>query len=221
MAQVVAFEINVNGGNAEKSILAIKTELKNANKEIQTAAEQFGLYSQQVIDAEKKVGVLKNQLSQATEQSRKLSAVDKLTGFNSALNTIAGGISTVIGAQTLLGASSEDVEKQLAKVQGALALSQGIQSLAEAGKGFNDLKKVAVNALNSIKSAIGSTGIGLLVIALGVIVAYWDDIKSAVSGVSEEQKKLLETQKKSAAAAEKSLDSISKSENILKLNGLV
>ena len=87
------------------------------------------------------------------------------------------------------------------------------------GKAFDELKIVAVNAFRTIKAAIGSSGIGLLLIALGAIVAYWDDIKAAVSGVSEEQKKLLETQKKSAAAAEKSLDSISKSENILKLNG--
>ena len=173
--QVVGFELNVNAGNAEKSILAIKTELKNANKEIQTAAEEFGVYSQQVKDAEQKVAVLKNQLSQATEQSRRLSATDKLVAFNSALNTVAGGISSVIGAQALLGTSSEDVEKQLAKVQGALALSQGIQSITEAASGFKKLGIAAVTTFNAIRTAIGSTGIGLLAVAIGAIVMAMKD----------------------------------------------
>jgi hypothetical protein len=65
-----------------------------------------------------------------------------------------------------------------------------LQGLEDAGRSFTQLKAVAINAFNGIKAAIGSTGIGLLVIALGAIYTYWDDIKEAVSGVSEEQKQL-------------------------------
>jgi hypothetical protein len=76
-----------------------------------------------------------------------------------------------------------------------MALASGIQAIGESADAFRNMKAVAVNAFNAIKGAIGATGIGLLVIALGTIVAYWDDIKGAVSGVSEEQKKLNKSNK--------------------------
>jgi hypothetical protein len=107
----------------------------------------------------------------------------------------------------------------MVKVQSAMALSQGLNSLGELGDAFKNLKSVAVTAFNGIKAAIGSTGIGLLVIALGAIYAYWDDIKEAVSGVSEEQKKLNKTTKENLKAQEEKLDAIDGQSNQLKLQG--
>jgi hypothetical protein len=81
------------------------------------------------------------------------------------------------------------------------------------------MKAVAVNAFNAIKGAIGATGIGLLVVALGTIYAYWDDIKEAVSGVSEEQKKLNADSKKQVELENEKLKKISLQENQLKFQG--
>jgi hypothetical protein len=36
--------------------------------------------------------------------------------------------------------------------------------------------------------ALVATGIGALVVALGLVVAYWDDIKGLIDGVSESKK---------------------------------
>jgi hypothetical protein len=202
MAQVVGFELNVNGGNAEKSILAIKKELQNANKEIQTAAEEFGIYSQQVIDAETKVSTLKNQLQKATSESRKLTSIDKLAAFNSTLNTVAGGFSAVIGAQALLGAESEDVQKQLAKVQAAMSFAQGIESITAASGGFKKLAAViktnVVGAFSSMKAAIASTGIGLLIIGIGLLVEKFMSMSDAAEEAAKSQEKLNESTKKFA-----------------------
>jgi hypothetical protein len=65
-----------------------------------------------------------------------------------------------------------------------------LQGLGEARASFKQLGTVAVNAFKGIKGAIAATGIGLLLVAVGTLYAYWDDIKEAVSGVSEEQTKL-------------------------------
>jgi hypothetical protein len=52
-----------------------------------------------------------------------------------------------------------------------------------------------------------------------VIVAYWDDIKGAVSGVSAEQKKLNEDSAANLQTQQDKLTAISAQENILKLQG--
>lgn len=91
-------------------------------------------------------------------------------------------------------------------------MSKSIKGAAVAIKGFNA-------SLSLTKKAILATGIGVLVIALGAVIAYWDDIKSIMSGVSSEQKNILENQTKTTENAQKNLDMISATENILKQQG--
>jgi hypothetical protein len=74
-------------------------------------------------------------------------------------------------------------------------------------------------AFKILKGAIAATGIGLLVVAVGTLVAYWDDIKGAISGVSSEQKKLLSTAEANKKSAQEKLDALDNQENILKLQG--
>lgn len=217
--QVVAFELRADGNQAEGSVKSLKAQLREAQADVQKLSDKFGATSKEAIQAAKRAAELKDAIGDAKALTDAFNPDAKFKAFGAALQGVAGGFAALQGAQALFGSQSEELEKTLLKVQGAMALSQGLNALGEAGDAFKTLGKQAVDAFNKIKVAIGSSGIGLLVIALGVIVAYWDDIKEAVSGVSDEQKKLLETQKKSVAAAEKSLDSISKSENILKLQG--
>jgi hypothetical protein len=100
-----------------------------------------------------------------------------------------------------------------------MAIAQGFQALGEARDSFKQLKAVAIDAFNGIKTAIGSTGIGLLVVAAGALYAYWDDIKAAVSGVSEEQKKLNAQSQKNVDIETEKLKTIGSQDNILKLQG--
>ncbi len=74
-------------------------------------------------------------------------------------------------------------------------------------------------SFKGLRTALVATGIGALVVALGLIVAYWDDIKELVSGVSSEQKDLLASQEKSVQASRDQFDAISMTENTLKLQG--
>ncbi len=74
--------------------------------------------------------------------------------------------------------------KQVDKVTGGLA-----SKLVAVGK-------AAKLSGKAMKTALISTGIGALVVALGLVVQYWDDIVGLVDGVSSEQKDLLETTQK-------------------------
>lgn len=216
---IIGGQINIDGGNAEKSVGSIKQQLRDAQKELVAMSDKFGATSKEAVNAAKKVAEFKDKIGDAKTLSDAFNPDAKFKGFANALQGVAGGFAALQGAQALFGNQSKDLEKTLVKVQGAMALSQGLNSVLESKDAFKALGVQAVDAFNKIKIAIGSTGIGLLLVALGAIAVYWDDIKGAVSGVSAEQNKLLETQKQSAVAAQKSFDSISKSENILKLNG--
>ena len=79
--------------------------------------------------------------------------------------------------------------------------------------------KSLTGSFKGLKAAIISTGIGAIVVALGLIVAYWDDIKELVSGVSKEQEDLLATQQASVEQSQLAFDAINATSNTLKLQG--
>ena len=89
----------------------------------------------------------------------------------------------------------------------------------QAAVSFKETGVAAKTSLNGIKGALAATGIGLLVIALGAIVAYWDDIKAAVSGVSSEQAKLNELSHTNFETSKEQLSTLDAQDNILKLQG--
>lgn len=91
------------------------------------------------------------------------------------------------------------------------------------------IKQLGTSAVSSFKSAVMgasamgkaliATGIGAIVVALGLIAAYWDDITAAISGVSSEQKQLLADTQAETASRQQALDATLASENSLKLAG--
>jgi hypothetical protein len=89
----------------------------------------------------------------------------------------------------------------------------------QAKQGFVMFGQGAKTALSGVKGALLATGIGAFIVALGLIIAYWDDIKGAVSGVSAEQKKLNEDSAANLQTQQDKLTAISAQENTLKLQG--
>ena len=205
--------------NADEAVGSLRTQLRLAQQEVAALSEKFGATSKEAVEAAKRAAELKDRIGDAKALTDAFNPDAKFKSLSASLSGVAGGFSAVQGAMVLMGNESEAVEKSLLKVQSAMALSQGLQALGESADSFKQLKAVAVNAMNSIKAAIGATGIGLLVVALGAIYTYWDDIKEVVSGVSEEQEKLNAETAKDVALNKKKLDSISAQDNILKLQG--
>lgn len=182
--QVVGIKINVEGSDAGKSVGGLKQQLREAQKAVGELSEKFGATSQAAIDAAKKAAKLKDAIGDAKTLTDAFNPDAKFKAFSSALQGVVGGFTAVQGAQALFGSESEDLTKTLAKVQGAMAFSQGIDSILEAKDSFVTLgakiKGNVVTAFNSLKGAIGATGIGLLVIGLGLLVTNFDKVKKAV-----------------------------------------
>lgn len=206
-------------GETEQSTKSLKQQLREATAEVAQMAEKYGETSKEAVQAAKRAAELKDRIEDANDAIMAFKGEGAFIATGKALQSVASGFAAVQGAMGLFGSESENVEKAILKVQSAMALAQGLEGLEDAGRAFTQLKTVAVNAFNAIKGAIGSTGIGALVIALGAVYTYWDDIKEAVSGVSEEQQRLNEKTAANLEISKKNLDSLNSQDNILKLQG--
>jgi myosin heavy subunit len=226
---ILAGEVELNTGKASQSVdelsnkpvKNLKQQLREATIEVQRLSDQFGPMSFEAINAAKKAGALKDSIGDATDLIGAFNPDAKFNAFAGALSGVAGGFSAVQGAMGLFGAESKEVEKMMLKVQSAMALSQGLNSVIAARDQFKNLGAliksttafqtlyntsttmaigiqkafgIAVNttstAFKALRGAIVATGIGALVVVMGLLI---DKIMSMVDSTEENeaaQKKL-------------------------------
>jgi len=218
--KTVNLEVNSNLAQTEQAVISLKTELRKAQAEVASLSNKFGATSKEAIEAAKRAAELKDRIGDAKDLTDSFNPDSKFKALAGAANIAAGALSGFEGAMALVGVQSEEAQQAILKVQGALALSQGLEQLQTIPDTFKNIKAVAVDALKGIKTGIAATGIGLFIVALGTVYAYWDDIKEAVSGVTEEQKKQNSLLSKNVEEQNKKLTSLSYQENSLKLQGL-
>lgn len=221
MANTVALDIQINSEQGQASLASLKSELKGLTAELDT----LEIGTEQYIKTLQKIGGVKDELKDVREAIQ-LGGEGGFGAIADVGTKIAAGFEVANGVMALFGTESKEVEEALQRVQAAMGLAQGIKDLSEFGKTWQNLSglvttfgKSAWQALSGIQKGIATTGVGVLVVALGTLVAYWDDIKAAVTGVSEAQKELAENSKKATELEAKKLESLKNSENILKLQG--
>ena len=206
-------------GETEASTKSLKQQLREATAEVALMAEKYGEASKETVQAAKRAAELKDKIEDANDAIMAFKGEGAFLATGKALQSVASGFAAAQGAMGLFGSESENVEKAILKVQSAMALAQGLEGLEDAGRAFTQLKTVAVDAFNAIKGAIGATGIGALVIALGAVYYYWDDIKEAISGVSQEQMNLNRLTNENYEKSKQQLTTLDSQDNILKLQG--
>ena len=183
MAETLNYNINV-GGNASESVGSLKKQLREAQAEVGALSDKFGATSKEAINAAKRAAELKDRIGDAKALTDAFNPDQKFSALSKSLVGVAGGFSAVQGAIGLFGTESKELEKQLLKVQSALAFSQGLEQLGNAKDSFVQLggviKDRVVTAFSTLKGAIIATGIGALVVALGLVIANFDKIKKVV-----------------------------------------
>ena len=85
--------------------------------------------------------------------------------------------------------------------------------------GLQKAWKLAKVAVGAFRVALISTGIGALVVAVGLLVGYWGDIVALVSGVSKETAKLTKDLAEQEKTQKRALTLLNSSTNTLKLQG--
>lgn len=106
---------------------------------------------------------------------------------------VASGFSSVRAATALLGVESDALAQTLVKLQASIALVQGLKGLEGLTKTIPALI-AGVRGLTAstiaLRSALISTGIGALVVAVGVLAANFDKLTGAFQKNREELKRL-------------------------------
>ena len=165
-----------------KSYKEVLAEYKANEKELKALAIAGDTTSERYKELVQSVGS-----ARAALEDVNLAANVNKGAFDAVFGTIGGvtaGFTAFQGALGLIGAESENVEKALLKVQSALALSQGLDQFQKSIPAFKDLGKLVsgnvTKAFGTLKGAIAATGIGLLAIAIGIVVANWDKLVEAL-----------------------------------------
>ena len=189
--KVIQLDVDTNLGS-------LKSQLKQAQADVQTLSDKFGATSQAAAEAAKKAADLKDRIQDAKALTDAFNPDAKFTSLTRSIGGALDGFQAFEGALGLIGVESEDLQKTLLKVQSAMAFSQGIQGALEAKDSFIQLGSVVKNTFSAMTTASKAFlvgGIGLIIAAIGLIVANYDEWFGASKKVAEQQKVIAEQAK--------------------------
>lgn len=175
----VGGRVELDAAGGIKSMKELKQSIKDAQLDLINMQERFGETSKEAINAARRVNELKDKIKDAAEVTDLFDPGKKFQAATNAINGLVGGFTALTGAMSLLGVESDNVQKQLLKVQSALALSQGLSTIADSAKDFKRLGDTIVNTL-------GRNG------AIGLAIAGVGALALAISGVFSRNKELTE-----------------------------
>lgn len=195
-----------------KSLKGRLRELKEELSALETAGQDgTEAFTKLSIEA----GKLQDQIGDTQERVKVLASdTFKFDAALGAVKGLAAGFSVAQGAAALFGSDSEELNKTIAKTQGALALLAGLQEIANlvTGQGaakvfvMNTLQKInaasvrqaavsydilgtsvkfSARSLNILKGALAATGVGLLVIGLGMLMERFMDNSEEADNFAE------------------------------------
>jgi hypothetical protein len=208
-----ALEVTAKGlsdevaGKLEPKFEALNRQLREAKKEAQQAAEEFGFMSDEFRAAAERADDLDDQIKAVNARVGAIDTEGKIETFGKALQGVTGAFSIAQGAAALFGDESEAVEQALLKVQSAIAIQQGVNGLIEGGKAAKALAlslglvpqaaQAGAVGMKALSAATISTGIGAIVVLVGVLAAtlidFGDDTEEARNRYQKFKEELSDT----------------------------
>lgn len=211
--KIIELEVKNNLGS-------LKSQLREAQAEVARLSDEFGVTSKQVIDAAKRAADLKDRIEDANDAIQAFKGEGAFLATGKAINVATSGIAAYEGALGILGVESEKVQETLLKVQSAMALTQGLAGLEDAGRAFTQLgaviKNQVVTAFATLKSAMMTLGIGLVIAAIGTAIYLMDKYNDEIEDNIQKQKRLNEENKKYAEQLGKVAEARQKERNAAK-----
>ena len=244
--------LNVETKEATKNVDLLTQSFEDAYGEIQPLSGRMG-------ELEDRLYELANAGKQGTDEFKELAgevgrmrrvmqqtdlATDALAKTTSqklggSLNFVAGGFSTFQGAMGAVGVDSAKLEETMLKVQSAMAITQGIDSMRE---GYKDIKALSGDLAKSLaKSAVGQkllsaaqvagaatmkalnfimkqNPILLIVSAVAALVAAFALLGNAEEDEAAKQERLIAKRKKAEDQLRSEIDLIKQKQRVSKGN---
>jgi len=212
----VILETEVKLGNSTNSVKSLKAELRAVTNELATLEEGSAAF----VQAAQRAGALKDQIGDIKDTVNAFNPEKKFQAIADSVGIAANGFAAMQGAMALFGSESEDLNKVIAKTQGAIALATGLNGLMGMGDAFKNLslviKSQVVSAFATLKASLISTGIGALVVVIGLAINEIIKYNEAIDEESNKQKKLNDELEKSKNLMEKVADASEKKRNAQK-----
>ena len=186
---------------------SLKSQYKEAIAELQKVSQQYGETSKEAIKAAQAAAQLKDQIAFSKDLVSSFNPDAKFDAVTKSIGGALNGFQAYEGAMGLIGVQNEELQKTMLKVQSAMALSQGIQGIGEAKDSlvalgavmkstaigqalltvataaYNFVLAASTTGLKLFRLALISTGIGALVVGVGLLVANFDSIVNVVKKV--------------------------------------
>lgn len=198
MAENVAFKLNLDAGDAPKTLADLEKRVQDVNEEL--SKTEIGT---------KQYEALRKELVKNSKELKNLELTNESLDVEqqaAELGSVAGAVGDVTSAFVLLGGESDTMEQIAASIQTALGVSMAFKGAIE---GVTSARKLLTNAdkeslifkikdaiatkasaaahglytavvgtstgaLKLFKIALASTGIGLLIVGIGALVANWE-----------------------------------------------
>ena len=203
-------EVTANGKQAATGFKSMKQELKELKAQIASGS----LGAKELKEATKRAAELQDTIGDVNDKVKALASDTKrIDAVVTAFRGVAAAASVAAGAAALLGDENEELTKTLAKAQGAMALLQGVQELANIATtegalrtylldGAQKLAAISSKALGTTiaaSTAVATAGLSLLIAGLAYLVITMDDVteravdmNKALSDDAGEREKALE-----------------------------
>lgn len=183
---------------------SLKSQYKEAVAELQKVSAQYGETSKQAVNAAKAAAQLKDQIGFSKDLVSSFNPDAKFDSLTKSIGGALNGFQAYEGVMGLIGVQNEELQATMLKVQSAMALSQGIQGVFEAkdafvqlgtvlkstaiGQGlltiataaYNFVLNASTTGLKLFRIALISTGIGALVVGVGLLIANFQKVVDLV-----------------------------------------
>ncbi len=236
-------ELEVGTKKAIKNIGDLEDEIEKLSNELKSAdfgSDEFKRLSTELIKAQKQIKNTELSLESldseqvASEFGSVVGAVGDMTGAMVLLGGTGGAVEE----------TAENIEKAIGI---SMAFKGAIEGISSGMKLFNNIVKTntilqkanntvtllasavmktltgSVNttsvAFKGLRTAMISTGIGALVVGIGVLIANFDKLKDAISGINQAQRDRLDASNKTVENAEYEYELFKLQENSLRLQG--
>ena len=194
-----------------RQLTQLAMEARALGPEFAASADQFIKEAGRIKDS---IGDARAEVGYFASDTRRLDAVW------GGVQAVAGAFGAVEGALALAGVENEDLQKTMVKLQGAIALVNGVQAIQNAlqaesavrigittaaTKLYTLVTGGATGATLAFRTALMSIGIGVAIAGIGALIANFDKLKNAIFPADAALKGLNTTLDKTIAKNERDI----------------
>jgi hypothetical protein len=173
----------------DESVKSFRAQLREAQQDALRLAEAFGETDARTVAAARKVADLKDRMDDVNATIASLHP-DKFQAIANITGTMANGFAAAQGAAALLGGESEDLQKAMVRIQGAMAFAQGIAGLKDMQFMLVGIRTAimtqVIPAFSTMAGAFMATGIGAAIAAVAATLYMF--VRSAAKAKEEGEK---------------------------------